>query len=283
MKKRGEKISILVVPGAGRKNRSFKIRRSALKLFFSLAILFLLLVAFLVVAFWKVAQVALDYKDLKKENVQLVADNKKIYKIARDLASIKKYDRKIREMLAGHLDLSGVELSAMQVPVQERPRPESLPEERSDDVEKADGSPIFLTQVEDRYVGSARGMPTLLPVEGFLSQPFKRSPFLRVKSHVGIDIAAKKGSVVSAAGDGLVVFAEWTLRYGYLVIIAHDFGYFSFYGHNQTLLCHPQEIVKQGQPIALLGSSGQSSAPHLHFEIWKNSAPVDPREMLINL
>ena len=101
--------------------------------------------------------------------------------------------------------------------------------------------------------------------------------------HLGIDIAGKKGTPVRAAADGVVLFANWTDDLGNLIIINHLNNFLTYYGHNQVLLKRERGSVKKGEIIALLGSSGKSTAPHLHFEIWKDGMPVDPQEYLIVL
>jgi murein DD-endopeptidase MepM/ murein hydrolase activator NlpD len=68
---------------------------------------------------------------------------------------------------------------------------------------------------------------------------------------------------------------------GNLVIIYHKNGYFTYYGHNQRLLINRNSVVKKGSTIALVGNSGISSAPHLHFEIWKDGIPLDPKDYLL--
>jgi murein DD-endopeptidase MepM/ murein hydrolase activator NlpD len=80
-----------------------------------------------------------------------------------------------------------------------------------------------------------------------------------------------------------VVFANWTYVWGNLVIIHHGENIFTYYGHNDRLLAHDKTFVKKGEPIALLGNSGLSSGPHLHFEVWKDGAPIDPRQVLLTL
>jgi murein DD-endopeptidase MepM/ murein hydrolase activator NlpD len=124
-------------------------------------------------------------------------------------------------------------------------------------------------------------LPTLLPVEGFLTSDFKKESWFIPKTHTGIDIAAKKGSVVRAAGAGVIIFANWTFDLGNLIIVDHGDGVFSYYGHNQRILKGEKSYVKKGEAIALLGSSGRSSGPHLHFEIWKDGVPVDPKEFIL--
>jgi len=119
--------------------------------------------------------------------------------------------------------------------------------------------------------------PLLTPVEGIISQGFDPAA-----SHYGVDFAGKRGTPVFAAADGHVVFAGWTYDDGNMVILAHDGGYMTVYKHNQTLLTTLQSFVRRGEPIALLGASGRTSAgPHLHFEVWKNGTPRDPDEYLL--
>jgi murein DD-endopeptidase MepM/ murein hydrolase activator NlpD len=87
--------------------------------------------------------------------------------------------------------------------------------------------------------------------------------------------------VVLAAGAGQIVFANWTYVWGNLIIIHHGDNVFSYYGHNDRLLAHDRAFVEKGEPIALLGNSGLSSGPHLHFEIWKDGVAIDPRQILL--
>ncbi len=119
--------------------------------------------------------------------------------------------------------------------------------------------------------------PLMTPVDGFVSQGFDPA-----QSHYGVDFAGKRGTPVYAAADGHVVFSGWTYDDGNMIILAHDGGYMTVYKHNQTLLTTVQSFVKRGEPIALLGASGRTSAgPHLHFEVWKNGMPRDPGEYLL--
>jgi murein DD-endopeptidase MepM/ murein hydrolase activator NlpD len=120
-------------------------------------------------------------------------------------------------------------------------------------------------------------LPLILPAEGYFSQMFDAG-----RSHYGMDIAARRGTPVVAPADGHVVFAGWTYEDGNLLILAHGRGYMTVYKHNQSLLRNAQEFVKRGEAIALLGTSGRTSqGPHLHFEVWRDGRPRDPRMYLI--
>lgn len=128
-------------------------------------------------------------------------------------------------------------------------------------------------------VPSARSiLPLQLPVSGYIARGFDPA-----RAHYGIDIAGRRGSPIVAAADGYILFAGWAYDAGYMMIIAHSGGYFTFYKHNQSLLKTPNAFVKRGEPIALLGNTGaMSHGPHLHFEVWKDGIPRDPSEYVLN-
>ena len=96
------------------------------------------------------------------------------------------------------------------------------------------------------------------------------------KSHVGIDIVAKEGEPILAAATGVVVFSGWTYEFGNMIILYHGDDYFTHYGHNKQNFKKQLDIVKRGEVIALVGSTGISTGPHLHFEVWREFSPVDP-------
>jgi murein DD-endopeptidase MepM/ murein hydrolase activator NlpD len=110
---------------------------------------------------------------------------------------------------------------------------------------------------------------------------FEQSGWFASKNHPGIDIVAKKGTVIRAAGAGVIIFANWTFDLGNLIIIDHGGGVVSYYGHTQRMLQSEKAYVKKGDPIALLGSSGKSSGPHLHFEIRRDGVPIDPKSYVL--
>lgn len=100
--------------------------------------------------------------------------------------------------------------------------------------------------------------------------------------HEGLDFPAAVGTPVFAAADGIVTMATQTSDYGNLLKIDHGSGLETRYAHNSSLLVKPGERVMKGQKIALIGSTGRSTGPHLHYEIRLNGNPLDPREYLRN-
>ncbi|MCW8890832.1 MAG: M23 family metallopeptidase [Sedimenticola sp.] len=127
-------------------------------------------------------------------------------------------------------------------------------------------------------------IPSGRPVEkGWVSSKYgyRNDPFSGKKSfHRGVDVAGKKDSNVIAVASGIVTWVGKKSGFGQLVELTHSNGYVTRYGHNNKILVEVGELVTKGQPIALMGSSGRSTGPHVHFEIAKNGKTVNPAKYL---
>ncbi|HEY0977205.1 MAG TPA: M23 family metallopeptidase [Flavobacteriales bacterium] len=109
-------------------------------------------------------------------------------------------------------------------------------------------------------------------------------PILKIqKHHMGLDFTAPIGTKAYATGDGRVTFADYSTNgYGVHVVIDHGFGYETLYGHLSALKVRKGQLVKRGDLIGLVGNTGLSSGPHLHYEVHKDEVPVDPVHYLFN-
>ncbi len=96
------------------------------------------------------------------------------------------------------------------------------------------------------------------------------------EQHSGIDIAAPTGTPNKAADGGVVKFTGWSGNYGKLIIIDHENGYTTYYGHNNTIKVKVGQRVARGEVIGTVGETGRATGPHLHFEVRKNGIPVNP-------
>ncbi len=115
-----------------------------------------------------------------------------------------------------------------------------------------------------------------LPLKGVITNYFDP-----VQKHFGIDVVAKSNETIKATLEGSVVFADWSPEKGYVIGIQHVGNFFSIYKHNSVLLKREGDFVRAGEPIAIIGESGEfSSGPHLHFELWYNTSPVNPLEFI---
>jgi len=130
----------------------------------------------------------------------------------------------------------------------------------------------------------AEALFDMLPVEnGYMSSTFgyRTDPFNgKQEFHSGIDFTAPMGSVITAVAPGVVTLSVATNDYGNIVEVNHGSGFETRYAHNKINLVKVGDVVKKGQIIALLGSTGRSTAPHVHFEVYKNGRVVDPATYL---
>lgn len=110
------------------------------------------------------------------------------------------------------------------------------------------------------------------PISGSISNTFSSD-----QRHFGVDITAQQGTPIKAIADGTVIFAEWSAQNGFVVILEHANDFISVYKHNASVSKKQGDLVKSGEVIATVGSTGEySSGSHLHFELWHNGFPVDP-------
>jgi len=115
------------------------------------------------------------------------------------------------------------------------------------------------------------------PLKGLITAKFNV-----VNNHFGTDIVAAQNSVITSVLDGTVVDATWSVDFGYILQIQHRNNIITVYKHNSELLKSIGSHVTAGEPIALIGNTGElSTGPHLHFELWYNGAPLDPEKYVI--
>lgn len=123
--------------------------------------------------------------------------------------------------------------------------------------------------------------PSIRPSSARISSGFgyRRDPFGQPtgKMHNGLDFAGKPDSTIVATADGVVRHTGWVNGYGQAVLIDHGFGYSTLYAHTTGIKVKAGDGVKRGQVIAFMGTTGRSTGTHLHYEVWKDGRPVNPR------
>ncbi len=123
-------------------------------------------------------------------------------------------------------------------------------------------------------------MPSIMPTKGWLTSAFARErihPILHLaRPHEGIDVTAPMGAEIEAPASGVVTDVKWEEGYGNMITLDHGFGLVTRYAHCSKVLVARGQRVKRGQKIALVGSTGLSTGPHLHYEVWVNGHPVNP-------
>lgn len=141
--------------------------------------------------------------------------------------------------------------------------------------------PTSKSSTQKNYSGGTMHWP--LAVKGTITSNYgyRSDPINGSKSfHQGLDIAAPKGTAVYAASDGVVIFSGYKNSYGNVVMIDHGGGIVTVYAHNSSLVARTGQSVKRGSLISKVGSTGYSTGNHLHFEVRKNGATVNPRNYI---
>lgn len=129
-------------------------------------------------------------------------------------------------------------------------------------------------------VGAALAWP-VTPVVVTSGYGYRHDPLTdATRFHAGIDLGGTRGDVITAAGPGRVVHADWLGGYGRAVIVQHTEGYQTLYGHLGALMVEFGDAIESGAVIGLMGSTGRSTGTHLHFEVRQNGQAVDPQSLL---
>jgi len=127
--------------------------------------------------------------------------------------------------------------------------------------------------------------PSIMPARGYVSSPFavaRMDPILHiVRPHEGMDVAAPTGTAIEAAAAGVVTEVASEDGYGNYVTIDHGYGVVTRYAHCSKILVVRGQRVTRGQTIALVGSTGESTGPHVHYEVRVNGKPVDPKTFVL--
>jgi len=137
----------------------------------------------------------------------------------------------------------------------------------------------YVAEQKDVYLATPVGWPvigTLTSNYGYRNHPVNGNN----KLHTGTDISVPPGTEVKTTANGIVSFAGWTEKSGIVVVVEHGHGFSTAYAHNRKALVRLGQRVTRGEAIAMSGSTGISTGPHVHYEVWKNGRPADPAGFL---
>ena len=278
MKKRKKGISILFISDNKKEPISLKLSLGVFRFVVIGIGLILLLIIVGGIYYYKVLGILADYDNMKEKSEQAEEVIKRVIRMEKKFESIENTDKQIRELFGSSI---GIEKISEGNEIRDDEKREAIKLLYNDvNLDFNEENNIGLNF--EKYSTSSRYIPYTIPVEGFLTKEFLKDDLITGESHTGIDIAAKEGSVIRSVADGVVIFSNWTYEGGNVIIIDHLNGFISKYKHNKRLLVTEKSFIRRGQPIALMGNSGVSSGTHLHFEIWKNGKPVDPKNYIIN-
>ena len=285
-KKHKSSLSVLVVPDDKDEPRSFRLSMLRVKVLFIIGIFLSIHIILGVIAYWRYAVVKKHNVELTNENQALQENNAQISQLFKKLDKAEEDINKFKTMLGIGEDTfaSGQQIMGTihdYLTDGQEIRPAVGGPENEISNSELQKMLQYLARAGSDLHNYTRSIPTYLPVKGYTSKEYME--FSEKEEHPGIDIAADIGTPIYAAADGVVLVSDWEPELGNRILISHGNGFFTIYGHNKINNVRFREFVEKGQIIALLGSSGASSGPHLHFEIWKNFKPINPRNYLIGL
>lgn len=192
-------------------------------------------------------------KEIKEEN-----DSEEI-----DLSIVEKYTQNEEEVNTSDVEVAKVNVQeTVQTAIQEIEQ-QKEEEERWNALPSINGIKLAVT-----------------PIEGRITSRYGVSSNIRKSTHTGLDISAVKGTDIKVVADGTVISAGYSGSYGYLVKVDHGNGVETWYAHTSKMYVKKGDTVKAGDVIAAVGSTGNSTGPHLHFEIRKNGKTLNPQKYM---
>lgn len=243
-------LTIMLVPDGGGEHRNFRISYRRLRLVGLLGTVVAFSLTLMAGSWWYLAARASKVGTLETQLARAQADSSRVEALGRQMELIEQQYGDIRGLFGKTPDAP----SDLWLPPATDARPRSPSRTPPDEASKPTSWPL-----------TERGFVTQGLLEG-----------MNTEDHPGLDIAIPTDSYVRAAGGGTVVDEGQDSVYGRYVVIDHGDGYTSVYGHASMLFVSRGQHVRQDEVIALSGSTGRSTAPHLHFEILHNGEPVDP-------
>lgn len=246
------RLTLIVVPHGDLETRTLEVSYRWLKVIVAAAVVLAVLFIVMASSWWYVAAQAAQVPGLKREVAQLEEERAQVAELARSLEQVEAQYQRVRDVL-------GVN---------------TAPEERE----------FWLPPLRDGEDGAGREGGDPFRPDGW---PLSRSGYITRELtdsegplHPGVDIAVPNDSYIRAAGAGVVQEAARDDVYGNYVLLDHRNGFASMYGHASRLFVAPGDTVERYEVIALSGSTGRSTAPHLHFELRRNGDTIDPLTIL---
>jgi len=202
-----------------------------------------------------------------------IASNNEVIENVKDEETAEKLVNEIKELSNNEVELTINEKTT-----------KALEKIQIDDLEVAKENTVEKLNIDTtESIADINGIKVAtLPVTGTISSRYGVSSKIRASTHTGLDIAATTGTPIKVVADGTITFAAYSGSYGYLVKVDHGNGVETWYGHTSKMLVKEGQAVKAGDTIALVGSTGNSTGPHLHFEVRINGEHVNPQKYLYN-
>lgn len=283
-KKKKKSYTIMFIPDDNGRTFHFRVRKNIIHSFFFFLVIFILGVAALIIKSGEIgAKLQFTYS-LLKEKRDLDKENEELRKSLEKFEYLEQMTAYLRR-LASTVGQKDIEAPVARVALSDK---EQIFEEdsvdaiisnlRADESEVLKELGVSSASRQELYVS----IPNISPVDGWITKSFIKDAKNQANSHLGVDFAAKEGTPIRATAPGIVESVVNDTYYGLFITIKHKFGFVTRYGHCMQVLVLKEDTVKRGQAIALVGNTGSSSAPHVHYEIVKDGKPVDPNRYIFD-
>ena len=299
-----KKLTILFLPDGSSPTRQLKIPKAAFMFFCILLLALGVGLAYLIQDYWNIKKqmpslTGLDEEN-KAKNVQLVSLAQRINRISEDMVESKAFVNQLRVMVnlepsednTQFLGIGGSDSALLDPNSIREQGHRKLVRKMHQSLDNLDAE--ISIQAKDlselsRYLKNQKSMltctPSVWPAKGWVSSRFgyRTSPFTNKKEfHRGLDICTRMGSPIIAPADGVVTSAGKDYGYGNILTLSHNHGLKTRYAHLKKFLVKKGQSVKRGDKIGLVGLTGRTTGPHLHYEVHLNGVPVDPLRYILN-
>ena len=289
--------TFIIVPNASSRLRKLKLPTRALHALSILGVLSFFVLVGLGFSYVKMAFKAADYDKLQVENTSLKIQKKNLevatVKLGEKLSNIENLFEKIQNLVEndnmtkrGKLNVPAVGGSKVDYPTAEllgSPNLKNGIDLLKDRTAEMETQLTLLEQVAEKKATIRRLTPTIWPVKGHITSHYgnRADPFNgEAELHLGLDISALFGTQVHSPADGKIIYAQRKAAYGNLIIIDHGNGLTTRLGHLSRFNVKVGQRVHKNDVVGYVGTSGRSTAPHLHYEVRLNDRPVNPRNYL---
>jgi murein DD-endopeptidase MepM/ murein hydrolase activator NlpD len=305
-----DKISFYLLSYSGKTVKQFALTRRRLGVIVTCSIILLLVTAGIFFDYFNL-KITFNKKEIEKtisnQSNEILSQRKQIQKFADEinvlksnLVELNKFEKKIRIIAninnpSEKDNLFGVGGSIPEdldpkLPLTEKHN--SLMREMHEQARELSLASVSQEKVFESLINDLKrkrnllsSTPSIWPTKGWLSSGFgyRISPFTGLREfHKGLDISSREGTKVIATADGVVTFAGRNGLYGNMIKIDHGHGMMTRYGHLEKMLKKRGDAVKRGDVIGLMGNTGRSTGPHVHYEVFLNGLPVNPKKYILN-
>ena len=298
---RSSVFTVIVVAGHSQAVRRFQVQRRWLAYLAWAAGVVLSIGAVTIGHYFSLLGSSSENSVLKEENAQLRSQillvQEKVAHISATLDRVERFDAKLRTAVGGlqdperHLAIGPVGPDAEASGPGPAPAAEANLNALPGRLSSLDGEAVRqerslrdLQEYFDDQESLLASTPSIWPTRGWVTSDFgsRLDPLTAErKMHEGLDIASSVGQAVYAPSDGTVVFIGTESGYGKVLVIDHGYGVKTRYGHLSEILVHEGDRVKRADKVALVGNTGRSTGPHLHYEVRVNGIPENPRKFIL--